>query len=132
MQISDQIIAILDDLCRRFGIVIDWSEQNIIPYLEDLSGRFIQYEIYTSIAWCVVWSVVFVLAGITWSISGPVYLKTKSEAAEAIYVISMIIFFFALIFGIIVCAMQAFHIIECYTIPEKVLIEFIVGLMEKS
>ena len=27
MQFSEQIIAIIDDLCRRFGIVIDWSNE---------------------------------------------------------------------------------------------------------
>ena len=30
---SSQIIEILNNLAERFGIFIDWTDQNIIPYL---------------------------------------------------------------------------------------------------
>lgn len=30
---SDEIIKILDDLGQRFGVVIDWSSENVMPYL---------------------------------------------------------------------------------------------------
>lgn len=46
---SDEIIKILDDLGQRFGIAIDWSSQNVMPYLQDLVRRFTTYEIATSI-----------------------------------------------------------------------------------
>ena len=36
---SEEIIKILDDLGRRFGILIDWSSKNILPYLQDLIPR---------------------------------------------------------------------------------------------
>lgn len=46
---SEEIIKILDDLGKRFGIAIDWSSDNIIPYLQDLMQRFIQYKNVTAI-----------------------------------------------------------------------------------
>lgn len=46
---SDEIIKILDDLGQRFGIAIDWSSQNVMPYLQDLISRYIKYETMTSI-----------------------------------------------------------------------------------
>lgn len=51
MVISDQIIAVMNDLCQKFGIAIDWSQENIIPYLTELAKKYISYEIATSIAW---------------------------------------------------------------------------------
>ena len=36
MQVSDQIIQVLDALCEKFGIVINWSGENVIPYLQEL------------------------------------------------------------------------------------------------
>lgn len=33
---SEEIIKVIDELGKRFGIVIDWSNQNIIPYLQEL------------------------------------------------------------------------------------------------
>ena len=38
---SEEIIKVLDDLGNRFGIAIDWSNQNVIPYLQELMQRFI-------------------------------------------------------------------------------------------
>ena len=30
---SDEIIKLLDDLGQRFGIAIDWSSENMMPYI---------------------------------------------------------------------------------------------------
>lgn len=46
---SEEIIKILNDLGERFGIVIDWTSQNILPYLQDLMSRFIKYDIAMNI-----------------------------------------------------------------------------------
>ena len=47
--LSDEIIKILDALAERVGLVIDWTSKNVIPYLEQLSTKYINYEIATSI-----------------------------------------------------------------------------------
>lgn len=49
MQFSEQFILVLDELCKRFGLVIDWTAQNVMPYLQDLSSRVISYEIAKNI-----------------------------------------------------------------------------------
>ena len=48
MTVSNQIIAVLDAICEKFGIVIDWTASNIMPYLQDLCKRIVTYEIATS------------------------------------------------------------------------------------
>lgn len=50
MTVSNQIIAVLDAICEKFGIVIDWTASNIMPYLQDLCKRIVTYEIATSVA----------------------------------------------------------------------------------
>ena len=49
MEFSQNLIAIIDDLCQKIGIVLDWSSENILPYLKTLVERFIKFEIGTSI-----------------------------------------------------------------------------------
>lgn len=46
---SEEIIKVLDNLGERFGIAIDWTSENVIPYLQDLFTRFINYKIGISI-----------------------------------------------------------------------------------
>lgn len=42
---SNEIIKVLDDLAQKFGIAIDWTNQNVMPYIEDLMRRYVQYNI---------------------------------------------------------------------------------------
>lgn len=46
---SDEIIKVLDALAEKFGIAVDWTRQNIQPYIEDLCHRIVGYELTTSI-----------------------------------------------------------------------------------
>lgn len=127
MGFSQEIINVLNYLCQKFGIVIDWTSENVMPYLEDLCGRYIEYEVYTSIAWCVAFAVVTAIVGLIWLIGSIVnkYGKSISDIPE----VFSVIFFLALAITIIVCTVQAFDIIECYTIPEKTILEYLKYLM---
>lgn len=51
MQISDEIIKVLEYLCTRIGLTIDWTSSNVLPYIEQLCGKFVKWEIGTSITW---------------------------------------------------------------------------------
>lgn len=33
---SNEVIKVLDHICDKFGIAIDWSSSNVMPYLQDL------------------------------------------------------------------------------------------------
>ena len=50
---TDEIIKLLDELAKRFGIVIDWTSENVMPYLEDLFNRFITYNIVVDVVWII-------------------------------------------------------------------------------
>lgn len=60
--ISNEIIKILDELCKRFGIAIDWTNQNVMPYLQDVMTRFIKYKMITDVLWLLIGLVLFVLS----------------------------------------------------------------------
>ncbi len=135
MVFSQEIINVLDYLCNKFGIAIDWTSENVMPYLEDLCGRYIQYEIYTSIAWMVV---VFVT---TLFVAIPLpFLHKKAKELEwkdyygtvCFAIIFWIIFVIMCIVSIAVISEQTFDIIECCTIPEKVIFEYVNNLMNNA
>jgi hypothetical protein len=52
--ISDEIIKVLDDLCERFGIVIDWTSENVVPQLTVLCEKLITYLTVTNGIWVAV------------------------------------------------------------------------------
>lgn len=121
MQVSDQIIAVLNDLCAKFGMAIDWSSENIVPYVSQLCERYIRYEIATSAAWMVV---IAVLPAIL------LVIAKKSDDSD-IYVPCRIIGCVMALVAFVTISVQAFDIIECLTIPEKTIFEYITLLMRQ-
>ena len=121
---SDEIIKLLDDLGQRFGIAIDWSSENVLPYLQDLVRRFTTYEIAMSIMWLTI-GMIFLLAGIIFSIK---IVKSKNRDIHGAALFSVIL---ALI-GVVMVVWQILDMITCYTIPEKLIFEYVNSLLSNG
>lgn len=130
MEFSKEIITVLDYLCSKFGIAIDWTSENVMPYLKELCERYISYEVFTSVAWIVI------IIAITGIIAIPLSITHKKASASGWYddisivAITFWVLFVAMaIVSIFVVCTQVFDIIECYTIPEKTILEYLKYLM---
>ena len=120
---SNEVIKVLDHICDKFGIAIDWSSTNVIPYLQDLMVRITKYVTYTSIFWLVI-SILTIIISIYLSIKLIKWSKdTYYDDAIAIgcSVITPIIVIIFFLVGITACQ----NLIEINTIPEKYIIEMI-------
>lgn len=120
---SNEVIKVLDHICDKFGIAIDLSSSNIIPYLQDLMVRITKYVTYTSIFWLVISMLTIIISIylsiklIKWS-KDTYYDDVITIGCTVITPIIVIIFFFV---GITACQ----NLIEINTIPEKYIIEMI-------
>lgn len=69
MTVSAQIIEVINAICEKFGIVLDWSNENVWPYLQDLMGRFINYTICIEVATIILFGLgIFICYKITYTI----------------------------------------------------------------
>lgn len=126
MTMSQQIIDVLNALCEKFGIVIDWTGKNVIPYLEQLGSRIISYEICTSWAWMVLGIVLFItmIVAVGICIKGYSLEECEYDRIDWIFTGGLVnIPLFILSIAIILT--QTFDIIQAYTIPELTIIDFI-------
>ena len=131
--ISNEIIKVLDDLGRRFGVAVDWSNQNIMPYLEELMERFIQWEISTSIVWMVVGVVLFIVGLISsihiWKNREKYkYFGDIDEGITWGFIVSFVVAFI----GGCVLLTQCFDICKALYLPELRVYEYIQHLMSCS
>ena len=115
MTINEQT---LQELAKQFGLVLDWSNNNVIPYLQDLAQRVIAYEFRSSIFWIVI-GAIFILIGII-----AVVLGVRSGVDEAIGFAAIIAICLWLV-GIWIIGEQINDIILCGTLPEKILLRYI-------
>ena len=81
MSLSTEVIKILDDICKRFGIVIDWTSANVIPYLEQLVTKYINYEIATSVVWFIS-GIIFTANAIIVNKNVVLYAKWQAETTS--------------------------------------------------
>ena len=134
MEISEQVIKVLDAVCDKFGIAIDWTNNNVMPYIEQLGNKIVAYDICMSIMWLII--------GCTIPLTGAIFIKKflnekKLEAedksndyyftdgslngAEDCYFVIGILLVVAIVIGI--ANIQS--IIQGIVFPEKTIIEFI-------
>jgi uncharacterized Tic20 family protein len=123
---GEEVIKILDALCEKFGIAIDWTSKTVAPYLQDLGSRIINFEIGTSIFWIVL-PIILTIA--TWIIARIIDKKVVDccdfEDYLFIYGLPVIL----TITSIIVIGCQIYDIIMCGTIPEAIIIRYAQNLM---
>lgn len=119
---SEEIIKVLDNLGQKFGIAIDWTSQNVLPYLQDLMTRFISLQNTKAIIWIVILSILILLTvtvmiiGIKSAREDEDYEEFESRVGlEIIFIIILCIPLLCNIFGL----MQ-----NIYT-PELTIIDYI-------
>jgi len=109
---GNEIIKVLDALCDKFGIIIDWSSDNVFPYFKELCEKFIRWEIGTSITWIILAILAVVIVGII------------SKVGDSLFFIDEL-FYMVLTVAFIIIGFQIFDIVECCTFPEKAIFDYI-------
>lgn len=136
MTVSEQIISVINILCEKFGIVIDWTTENAVPYLEILFSKLINYEIATSI----VKMAIIILLSIGSIVATKKFYPTFKDGwrknaesncdigwqvASVFAIIGLIIINFV---AILVVNAQIMDIIQCTIFPEMYIFEYVKSL----
>lgn len=111
MTFSNEIIAVLEYLCTKLGVTIDWTAENVTPYLQDLCTKIVNYEFWTSVAWIGILIFPIILTLI-------LFIKFNCEE-------TFVTFLFAALICLAFIGAQIFDIIECKVFPEKTIYNFI-------
>lgn len=123
MNFSEQTISILDYICNKFGVVIDWTSDNVWPMVKMLAGKYIRWEIASSSVWLFIWLLGFVSC---------TFLCVKIyKGVDARYGWDDGKFFGFLIFSVgafgFFCGLcsQVFDIAKCIVFPELEIFEYL-------
>ena len=112
---SSEIIKLLDELCARFGIAVDWTSENVMPQLEIIADKLVRYEHVTSIM-LLVFGAILIAVGVTLVIAD---MKLDWDGFGCFIGIVIIVG------GTIISIKQIIDIIACKTFPEKILIDYL-------
>lgn len=131
--VSNQIIEVINALCEKFGIAIDWTGQNVMPYVQELMKKAVNYELWTSVGWislCVIGTILCFF--IAWVMTKTKDFDWSDVEYEVIPSIAFNLNACGICLGIvlvIITAFQIFDIITCLTFPEKIIFNMIQDMM---
>ena len=135
MEVSEQVIKVLDAVCDKFGIAIDWTSNNIIPYIQQLGNKIIIYDICNNIIWLVVGCVMPLIVAIfikkflnrkkleAKEFRNDYYFSDGSLDNGAFY--CYLIIGILLVIAFVIGAISSQSIIQDMVFTEKTIIEFI-------
>lgn len=128
--VSDEIIKVLDDLGRRFGIAIDCTNSNIVPYLQQLGQRIVNYKLGMSVFYLIIGILVMVI-----SIKALKFIMRKRSDGNddlTVDILTVCIVPISIVSGVVafICVCDCIeNIITCMTLPEKVILQQCMDIM---
>lgn len=133
MQVSNEIIAVLDSIAKHMGTVIDWTKDNVWAYIQELMKKYVSYELYSNIIWsimimlAIIGIIVVFLVMIYRLHHSNLYGYDEAHVKTCIYGLCIVL---VLIFGGMGFITYIDKIIQCVTIPEKVFYDYVMGCIK--
>ena len=127
---SEEVIKILDNLGEKFGIAIDWTSENIAPYLTELYERA---EIVTLIICAALFTAsLFAIIKITKCVSRDAKIGTRTIWFDRFYdyssvfsVICRVAAGFIMVITAIIIPFTISRLIKSIYIPEMMIIQML-------
>lgn len=92
------------------------GSKNVVPYIQDIGCRLVNYEIATSVAWIV----------ITVLITTTLYILANKFEDELLLIFAIVL----TVATVCIVGMEMFDIIEALTIPEKTIYDMMKTYMK--
>ena len=123
--VSDEIVKVLDAFANKIGVTVNWTQDNILPYMQKLCGKYVTYEMATSAFWIVI-GVCLLFLGKYLIGKFKSYMNDESgldDFEELLCTVFAVSSAFCICGGIVVIGCNIFDIITCMTFPEKVILD---------
>ncbi len=125
---NKELMETLTELAKKFGVAIDWTSQNALPYVQELASRIVKFEVATSVLWAIV-GAMFVISFRWWMpLIRNLARKEKENPFDmydfykALATSGMII---TMIIGGLIIGQQAYDLIQCAILPEAVVLRYL-------
>lgn len=143
MTFSEQFKDIFNMLCEKIGVAIDWTQDNIVPYVMELCKRFVILNIVEEALWLISGIIAVVIIGFLAKKIFEDYRKCVDTREDTFWweefcrdispkfgtVIAFIIGGIALLFGLITIPCSISEILKWAIVPEVQLIKEITSFI---
>ena len=125
---SSEFEKALDAVCDKFGIAVDWSSKNVIPYVQELSTRVVHFKMASAIFFAVV-GILMVVSIILWvkliKYCDKRYKEEKWSDWDAAKGLSIGACIICVVIGMYVVLYSVYDIVAYSVLQKKALVDFI-------
>lgn len=121
IETTEAFLKVFEYLSEKFGIVVDTTSKDILPYLQSLGDKIVAYEQNIAIMWIVVGAVLAIFSLIVFFIG----CAKDWECMHWMWLIGGV----GIGVGIIIYNMYTY--IGCMTFEEKIILDYIEQMMTK-
>lgn len=121
LSVSKEMIETLDYLFEKFGVVVDWSNGELLPYLQRLADKIVNYK--ASIAW------LWIAVAIVGLIVGIVCIVVDIKCGDGGWLVLGI---FLIVVALIIVIVNSYTLIGCKTFEEKIILDYLKSVMNSS
>lgn len=134
---DNEIISVIDTLCEKFGIAIDWSTENVFPAVQELISRYSKYLFINNIYGIILSSIGMIVCSIivikvikAFSEKKP-WTINKHENLSDLAIVTFMVGGSGGIISIAATLKMIHNLLKISTIPEIYVLEEILKLLEK-
>lgn len=125
---NNEFTKALDAVCNKFGIAVDWSSKNVVPYVQELSTRVVHFKIASAIFFAMV-GILMVASIILWvkwiKYCDKRYKEERWSNWDCATYLSIAACIICIVMGMCVSLYSVYDIVTYSVFPEKALIDFI-------
>lgn len=122
---SNEMINVLNKLAEKFGVVIDWTSDNLALYLTELYGRIVIYNRFTYTAGEIFGLVVMIICGV---LIYRMYKRAQSNYDREYEIFELIVSIFAafvLFYTVMLMLLFLGDAISAWILPEKLILQML-------
>lgn len=125
---SSEFEKALDAVCDKFGIAVDWSSKNVIPYVQELSARAVHFKMASAV-FLVVLGVLMLIATILWvkwiKYCDKRYKEDRYSTWDLTTGLSVSLCIIWIVVAVYIVLTSAYDVVTYSIFPEKALVDFI-------
>lgn len=114
-------MKVFDYLSEKFGIVVDTTNKDIVPYLKELGNKIVEYEKSIAIMWIIFGIALAALCLI-------IFFIGCAKDLELRHYIALI----GVVIGVFIIMYNMYTYIGCVTFEEKIILDYIEEFIRTS
>ena len=124
MGFTESLIAIIDKISSQVGIVVDWTADNVVPYVMELCNRIVMYEGIKAALGIVICLIVIGISVVIWKKADKMFPADRYGRDPEFFLLRI---FSGIVTGVssIVMSTKVFFIVKCFVIPELIILEIL-------